>query len=159
MNPIGHEKREQIINELAEFLQVDMQKTENLFMDWDDLKLLQHDDLISIGSHTVTHPRLNEVNYDTAFREIFDSKLILERKLETNIDSFCYPDGKISSQYVKIIRDAGYKHATLTENGANEVDTNPYLLKRYGGTAIPPHSLGFKLLNIRQQCITKSLAT
>ena len=52
----------------------------------------------SIGSHTLSHQRLSGINSSEFLtKEIRDSKLELERKLNTTIDHFAYPFGDIES--------------------------------------------------------------
>ena len=46
---------------------------------------------MSIGSHTLTHPRLTRVPPAQLRAEIFDSKKMLEDALGVEVTSFCYP--------------------------------------------------------------------
>lgn len=61
---------------------------------WDSLREMLGEGGLSIGSHTIRHPNLRRVPLDVAEREIRDSRRVLEDKLQTTVDSFCYPQAK-----------------------------------------------------------------
>ena len=64
-------------------------------MTWDDLKALMRDGHV-IGAHTVTHPRLGELNDLTELEEeVCVGGDELERRLGCKVDSFAIPFGSI----------------------------------------------------------------
>ena len=46
---------------------------------------------MSVGSHTLTHPRLARIPEEQLVREVHDSKARLEDALGVAVTSFCYP--------------------------------------------------------------------
>lgn len=64
-----------------------------------------------IGSHSLTHARLNSVPLHTAKDEITISKNILQSLINSEIMSFSYPYGALDSTIKTIVHDAGYKIA------------------------------------------------
>lgn len=74
----------------------------------DQLKQLPSS-LITVGSHSVTHPRLAEIDESQAAREIVDSKKVLEEILNTNITLFALPHGSYSEGIIKLSKEAGYE--------------------------------------------------
>lgn len=65
---------------------------------WDQLGELAASDLISIGSHTCTHPDLRALEGDALEQELESSKAQLESRLGCPVDSFCYPRGQWSKR-------------------------------------------------------------
>lgn len=100
---------------------------ENGYLNWDEIKALKNAGW-EIGSHTIHH--LDLTNNKGAKEEITESKKILEEKLGTKIDSFCYPAGKYNDEIKQIITNAGYHYAVTTKNGYKNNTDNLLELKR-----------------------------
>lgn len=65
-----------------------------------------------IGSHTRTHPYLTQIrDRDALWREISDSKRILEEKLGVEVTQFAYPFGAYTDEIVAMTKKAGYHSA------------------------------------------------
>jgi len=71
------------------------------------------DDLITIGSHSVTHPHLASIGKDDAFKELIESKKTLEDMLHTDITLLSLPYGSINKEIIDMAKRAGYKHIYL----------------------------------------------
>jgi peptidoglycan/xylan/chitin deacetylase (PgdA/CDA1 family) len=82
-------------------------------MSADQLRALP-EDLVSIGSHTVSHPFMPEIASEVARGELVNSKLALERILGRGIATFSFPFGGFSSELVEICREAGYRRVFTT---------------------------------------------
>jgi peptidoglycan/xylan/chitin deacetylase (PgdA/CDA1 family) len=82
-------------------------------MSVDQLRALP-EDLVSIGSHTVSHPFMPEISSEMARSELVNSKLALERILGRAIATFSFPFGGFSSELVEICREAGYRRVFTT---------------------------------------------
>jgi peptidoglycan/xylan/chitin deacetylase (PgdA/CDA1 family) len=63
-------------------------------LDWDELGRLAESG-VTIGAHTCTHPRLEQLAGDRVEREILGSKTRLERELGVRADTFAYPYGSL----------------------------------------------------------------
>lgn len=85
---------------------------------WDHLQEMAADPLITIASHTITHPDdLRELPDHELRQEIVESKRILETKLGISIDHFIYPVGHYNEQVKDWVELAGYKSAmTMDDN-------------------------------------------
>jgi peptidoglycan/xylan/chitin deacetylase (PgdA/CDA1 family) len=84
-------------------------------MDWSDLRSLDPG-LITVGSHTVTHPILPTLTPEEIDLEMTASRRQLEAKLDRPVNYFCYPNGSHHRQSwlaAKRIYDA----AVTVENG------------------------------------------
>lgn len=79
---------------------------------------LSHHDLFylaehfEIGSHGVNHKLLTRIPIEEARQEIIESKHILERILDMEIDKFCYPRGYADD----VLRDTVRKHYSYARN-------------------------------------------
>lgn len=89
-------------------------------MSWDTLKELVKDPLVTIGSHTVTHPDLPTLPSDKQSEEMTKSKADLESNLGIKIDYFAYPEGKNDAITQSYAKEAGYTLAFSIANGPAE---------------------------------------
>jgi peptidoglycan/xylan/chitin deacetylase (PgdA/CDA1 family) len=81
--------------------------------------------VLEIGSHTVTHPFLAELDDAAIRRELVDSKHALEDLLSREVRSVSLPNGSIDDRVVRIAREAGYRHIFGSEVQINEtLDTD-----------------------------------
>lgn len=62
-----------------------------------------------IGSHTVSHPNLNQCDKSQLIKELSQSKRILDLITNTNISSICYPYGNFNNLVIKTAQKSGYK--------------------------------------------------
>ena len=85
---------------------------------------------ITIGSHTVTHARLAELEPAAQRRELRDSKAALEDLLGSPVRHLCYPFGSFDLAAVRAAREAGYASATTCLRGAARVADHPLALPR-----------------------------
>jgi peptidoglycan/xylan/chitin deacetylase (PgdA/CDA1 family) len=85
---------------------------------------------MSIGSHTMTHPRLARLPEDEMRREIIDSRKRLQDALGDPIDSFCYPYGNWDKRVLDTVAEAGYSLAVSTVRGNRNGEAERWCLKR-----------------------------
>ena len=106
-------------------------------MGWDTLKELVKDPLVTIGSHTVTHPAdIRQVSPDDQRHELVDSKSTLEKELGRGIDYLAYPDGMNDPTVQAATNDAGYKMAFSIDNVLAEDSPNILCVGRYVATRL-----------------------
>jgi peptidoglycan/xylan/chitin deacetylase (PgdA/CDA1 family) len=60
--------------------------------------------MVTIGSHTNTHPILPTLTPEEATVELETSRMILEGKTGRTVDLFCYPDGANSPMVVDLVQ-------------------------------------------------------
>lgn len=93
-------------------------------LSWQQLKTMADDPLVTIASHTKTHPALTKLSNQTLAQELVDSKKILESKLERPIHYLTYPYGSYDSRVKKAVVKANYLAAIAfeapTERFANQ---------------------------------------
>ncbi|MFH1061524.1 MAG: polysaccharide deacetylase family protein [Candidatus Omnitrophota bacterium] len=81
---------------------------------WSQLEEMEKNNLIEIGSHSVTHNMLTRMPKEAVIIEIEQSKQILEKALNVPINFFCYPTGAHSDFIKELTKLAGYKAACAT---------------------------------------------
>lgn len=70
--------------------------------------------LVTIGSHTLTHPLLTELEESEAWREIKNSRTKLEELLDRTVGEFSFPFGGFNQKLVELCRQAGYERIYTT---------------------------------------------
>jgi peptidoglycan/xylan/chitin deacetylase (PgdA/CDA1 family) len=85
---------------------------------------------MEIGAHTRHHVHLCELDDAAAREEIAGSKRDLERMLNTEVRSFCYPFGEHSAAHAQMVRQAGYALATSVVSSRARVGDDPLRLPR-----------------------------
>jgi peptidoglycan/xylan/chitin deacetylase (PgdA/CDA1 family) len=96
----------------------------------DELRALAAGDLVEIGAHTVTHPRLPAISSERQLEEIRSSRQQLSALLGRNVSLFSYPFGAHDRVSVACARKAGVTCACTTEDGAVRSSTDPHRLPR-----------------------------
>lgn len=88
---------------------------------------------MEIGSHTLTHDKLNRLSNQRSWKEIKMSKLNLEDLIGHDIATFSYPYGSwldFSSLHKNMVEKAGYKSAVTSIYGGNSYKSNYFALRR-----------------------------
>ncbi|MBW4634414.1 MAG: polysaccharide deacetylase family protein [Iphinoe sp. HA4291-MV1] len=87
---------------------------------WEQLKEMAANPLVTIASHSVSHPPdLTVLPPEQIQKEVVESKAILEANLGIPIRYFTYPAGKYNEQVAGLVQAAGYDLA-LTMNDVDE---------------------------------------
>jgi peptidoglycan/xylan/chitin deacetylase (PgdA/CDA1 family) len=98
-------------------------------LDATELREMQESGM-EIGSHTVSHVRLTEVDDACLMRELADSKATLEDVLGNAVNSFAYPYGAWNEHCAEAVKQSGYVTACTTRSGWALRDNHSYTLRR-----------------------------
>jgi len=79
-----------------------------------------------IGAHTITHPDMSQLDYDSCRQEITDSRVALEQIAGAAVETFAYPFGRRGPAARDAVRDSGLIAAVSTGKGS----WDPYELRR-----------------------------
>ncbi len=71
-----------------------------------------------LGAHTMSHPNLALLDYESCRREIEDSKTALEQISGGQVETFAYPFGSYGPASVQATRDSGFIAAVSTGGGS-----------------------------------------
>lgn len=85
---------------------------------------------MEIGSHTCTHPRLDQLDPATAAQEIENSRTVLTSTLGTSINHFCYPYGRFNESTAALVKRAGYRSAVASLRGIARREDDVFRLPR-----------------------------
>lgn len=102
---------------------------------WSEVREL-HRAGIEFGSHTVSHPHLQELPWFAIDRELEESKARIELELGAPIGGFSCPyafpqeDAAFARGLALALHDFGYTHGVTTAIGCAHRQDNPFLLRR-----------------------------
>ncbi len=77
------------------------------FLSWEEIQEMKTAGW-EFGAHTLSHPHLTRLSRQEQFKEIEDSKKLLENKLNTPIKHFCYPYQDYNQETEDLVRQAGF---------------------------------------------------
>jgi peptidoglycan/xylan/chitin deacetylase (PgdA/CDA1 family) len=86
--------------------------------------------LISIGSHTLTHPMLPCLKEEEARRELYGSRAVLEQILGRRVTLFSFPFGAFSPALISWCREAGYERVFTSTPGLSFQDPHEFVSGR-----------------------------
>lgn len=99
------------------------------YMTWEQLKEMEANG-ITVESHTMTHPKLEELPDDEIRNELINSKNTLEEQLGHPIEFLAYPTGTYNLHIAGIAQDVGYKGAFTIKYGIVDRGSNFFALER-----------------------------
>lgn len=98
-------------------------------MSWDQLRTLVREGH-EVGSHSMSHQILTQLDRETLRYEVTESREVLENRLQAPIPSFCYPNGDCDGSTLAAVTAAGYAQAVTTKWGPNADPHHPLTLTR-----------------------------
>jgi peptidoglycan/xylan/chitin deacetylase (PgdA/CDA1 family) len=96
----------------------------------DDIKSISEMPMMTIGSHTISHPILNNCTDVQTDYELGESRKTLENWTGKPVRAFAYPGGSFSSKDVRFLQKHGYELAVTTENRFARSSDDRYLFPR-----------------------------
>jgi peptidoglycan/xylan/chitin deacetylase (PgdA/CDA1 family) len=105
------------------------QRAEYDLAGWQELKRLDPR-VVTIGSHTMTHPILTSLTAEETDAEMRDSRAALEQHMEREVSIFCYPNGNLNEGALASARRY-YRSAVTVESGTVREEADPHLLPRF----------------------------
>jgi|GEM_PF-2118288 len=95
-----------------------------------NIREMSNNDCCEFGSHSVSHVDLSALNEKDLEEEYRSSQKALEQIVGKKIISFAYPFGILTDRDSPLLKKYGYKLAFTTVHGFNDVQDNPFQLKR-----------------------------
>lgn len=87
-----------------------------LLMSWAEARDLARRGFV-LGSHTLSHPWFSQLEDQSAFDEIRNSRALLQDKLDMQIDFFSYPYSDSDARIERLVESAGYTAACAGDSG------------------------------------------
>jgi peptidoglycan/xylan/chitin deacetylase (PgdA/CDA1 family) len=110
-----------VVRALADCHDVDMEAmTKDLIMNWDEIRIMAADPLVTIGAHTRGHYAIAKLSPEKAREEMGASADRIERELGLRPAHFSFPYGDAGSANARdfaIARELGFKTAVTTRKG------------------------------------------
>jgi peptidoglycan/xylan/chitin deacetylase (PgdA/CDA1 family) len=85
---------------------------------------------MEIGSHSRSHPKLQDLDDESAYREIAGSREDLRNAFGVPIEHFSYPFGRFADATAELVRRAGYRSAVSLQRGIACAKDDPHRLPR-----------------------------
>jgi len=88
---------------------------------------------MSIGAHSLSHPILARASEELAWREISDSRSVLEKVLGQTVWAFGYPFGNaatVTGRDLRLAEQAGFRCAFMNVGGGFDAKINRFALPR-----------------------------
>jgi peptidoglycan/xylan/chitin deacetylase (PgdA/CDA1 family) len=92
--------------------------------------------LVTLGSHTRTHPNLPSLAGDEAWREIVESRKELEAITHRPVELFSFPYGSFNKDLAQMCQDAGYQRAFTTEPTLVSTEPTDFLIGRVDASPV-----------------------
>lgn len=86
----------------------------------EEVKELVASGLVEVGSHTVTHVDLTQVDGEEKDWELTASRALLQEISGQPVRTFCYPFGLFSEEDSERLREVGYEAALTVEQGISD---------------------------------------
>jgi peptidoglycan/xylan/chitin deacetylase (PgdA/CDA1 family) len=132
LKTLPDEAKEETIRRIASSLRVeipDLPTPDYDSITWEQARLMSGAG-VEIGSHTVTHPILTNINDARLASELRESRSRLEAMLDRNVELFCYPNGNYDARVKCAAAAAGYRAAVTVEAGLNRRGCDLLALRR-----------------------------
>lgn len=100
------------------------------FMTWEQLAEVR-DAGMEIADHTLTHPLLSKQTPEMLHHEMYDSKVMLEEKLNVKVTNFASPFGYTSDAVVAELKRDGYESGRTTNAGFTHTKDDLYAIDAY----------------------------
>lgn len=94
--------------------------TRELILDWDELRQMADDPLVTIGAHTAGHHDLSQLDEHQARAELAESKRMLESRLHRLVRHLAFPFGgenAVGERDFRLARECGFETAVTTRSG------------------------------------------
>lgn len=108
------------------------------YMTWSQARQMREQGM-EVGSHTVHHYTLNEINLKEMERELLASRLMLESNLPAAPAVFANPFGETAPAVVDLLARTGYQAACSSVVGLNRPGENLFMIRRL---SVPKPRLG-----------------
>jgi peptidoglycan/xylan/chitin deacetylase (PgdA/CDA1 family) len=85
---------------------------------------------IEFGAHTLNHTNLTEVSKNQLLKEIYNSKIFLQKELQIPVISFAYPYGECNIMAKEAVKQLGFEFGVATDSGPLNFLKDLYQIRR-----------------------------
>lgn len=87
------------------------------YMNWEQLREMAGNPLVTIGDHTLSHKAVSMETDPQLRDEILSAQSILKDQLGVVVNTFAYPYGSLNVNAEKILKEGGFAAAVTTQRG------------------------------------------
>lgn len=115
LKQLGDTERHKLIDRYFVLLGAGRSPLQGYMLDWDEAREMKRNN-ISFGSHTHRHLILEDLPLEQVKDELLRSKALIADKLQIEVDSFCYPNGRYSGNEGELLSAFGYRYGFRLDN-------------------------------------------
>ena len=146
---LSNAERELILDDLRKWAGTGKKhRTTHKILTREQLCKLSNSKYITIGSHTINHPSLGLLEKEEQWKELVESKKMLEEWINQEISIFSYPFGNqiaYTNETIALCKAAGYARAMTTKPGI--IENNQYSEYEIPRVVVQTHNMNqFKAL-------------
>lgn len=122
------------LNQLMEQLEIVEDAYPHEMLTWDEIRTM-HQNGMTFGSHTASHPILSRLSPAQIRKEVSESKRVIENNLKVPVTTFAYPVGRrqdLNGTTKAILKETEYVCALTTIPGTNGYDADLFEMRRGG---------------------------
>ena len=123
-------------------------------MSRDEAQALASSPLVTLGSHTVSHPLLTRCYDEELAAELAESKRFLEELAGGPVELFAYPSGDYDRRVAEAVRGAGYRAAFVEESRG--LGLGRWEIPRVGLYSAGPGYLAAKLCGLHRRPLRRT---
>lgn len=103
---------------------------------WSEVERMQADGVCEFHSHTHTHTRWDKTDFprknEHMALELAQSRQVLQQRLGSVSEHFCWPQGYVDPDYQRLARQAGFRYLYTTQAfGQNKPGSDPGAIYRF----------------------------
>ena len=127
-------------------------RADEVMLRWSEIAAMRADGVFEFHSHTHTHTRWDlspeRDNKNTHMqRELQDARQVLEDKLGSVSQHFCWPQGYFDDDYIRLAQDAGFRYLYTTQAfGRNQPGMDPARIHRFAVRNTTGDSVGRRIV-------------
>lgn len=128
-NEIKHNILEELFNEV---IPDSHNFSKELYLSWDEIKEM-HEEGMEFGAHSHRHLVLSHLDKEEMYEDIVISKKLIETKLKSRLNVFCYPYGdkySFNNITISIIKKLGFSFGVSAIKGINEKYFDNFRIRR-----------------------------
>ena len=137
LKTLTSQKRDHIVNRLEACTQQSLSPAfhEEMYhpLSWSEIRTMQTSGLVTIGSHSCSHPIVTKCSFENLQDELSGSKQRIEAMTQSACFYFSYPNGHkgdFNATTKAALMEHGYHAAFTTVIGSNDLNDDCYELKR-----------------------------
>lgn len=126
------ERRTEVVRKCMRLRQDTKLAKDRLLMNWEEVREMSQSELITFGSHTMSHALLDQLPVRLVREEIEGAIRVIEEKTGRPTDLFAYPNGNYNDSVIRVLNEVGVKAAVTTKRGYVQTASSMLKLPRIG---------------------------